>query len=204
MAGKLIVISGPSGAGKSTIYKAVLERMPTIEPSISVTTRAPRGTERDGVEYFFVSEQRFKELLDSDGLLEYAKVYDKYYGTPKQHVSDVIGRGGTIMLEIDVQGAEQIKKKFPSCITIFIMPPSLKVLESRLRGRGTDKEEVVLRRLAESKNELKKSLNFDYVVFNEVLETAIDRTEAIIASDKSSETDKVIYNKSKIEKLLNE
>lgn len=200
MSGMLIVISGPSGVGKGTIYNSVLERMPKIVPSISATTRKPRGSERDGEEYFFLTNEQFDDMIKSDGLLEYAEVFGNKYGTPKKRVLDITNNGGTVMLEIDVRGAGQIKKKFPECVSVFIMPPSLEVLERRLRGRATDSEESIVRRLSEAKREMMDSINFDYVVFNDDLMTAIDEVVAIIRS----EGNKVVRNTAKIKKIFNE
>ncbi len=200
MSGLLVVISGPSGAGKGTIYNSVLERMPENVKSISVTTREPRGTEKDGVEYFFRSDEQFKQLIESDGFLEYADVFDHKYGTPKKHVLDMIDLGKTVMLEIDVKGAAQIKSKYPSCVTIFIMPPSFKELERRLRGRGTDREESIIKRLAEAKTELSKYNLFDYIVFNDDLSEAIEATVDIIKAERN----KTARNEKKIKQLLSE
>lgn len=200
MEGMLIVISGPSGAGKGTIYSAVLEIMPSIATSISATTRSPRGKERDGVEYFFLSDSKFDELIRNDGLLEYADVFGHKYGTPKQKVLDVVNGGGTIMLEIDVRGARQIKEKFPQCVSIFIMPPSLEVLEKRLRGRATDDEKSIVRRLSEAKREIEDSFDFDYIVFNDELTKAIEEVVSIIRSEGR----KVSRNKERIKNLLNQ
>ncbi|MCH5163906.1 MAG: guanylate kinase [Clostridiales bacterium] len=198
MAGLLIVISGPSGAGKGTIYNSILERMPEIVTSISVTTRHPRKTETDGVEYFFRTEEEFSKMIANDELLEYARVFDHHYGTPKKHVMDVVESGRTIMLEIDVKGAEQIKRKFPSCVGIFVMPPSFEVLERRLRGRATDSEESIVKRLSEAKGELSTYKLFDYIVFNDNLHDAIDQTVSIIKAERN----KICRNETKIKQLL--
>lgn len=197
--GLLIVISGPSGAGKGTIYNSILQRMPEIMTSVSVTTRKPRKTETEGVDYYFRTEKQFDEMIAADEFLEYAGVFDHRYGTPKSHVMEVIRRGGNIMLEIDVKGAEQIKSKFPSCVTIFIMPPSFAVLEERLRGRGTDEEESIVKRLARSKKELEKFELFDYIVFNDDLNDAINECVSIIVAER----DRTSRNENKIKALLN-
>lgn len=199
MSGLLIVISGPSGAGKGTIYNSLLERMPELVPSVSVTTRSPRKNEIDGVHYFFSDKEKFEKMIASDELLEYADVYGNYYGTPKKRVEDVVGRGGTVMLEIDVRGAEQIKRRYPSCVAIFIMPPSFEVLENRLRGRATDSEESIVRRLSEAQRELMTASElFDYIVINDNLSEAIDATQAIIKAERN----KIQRNKTKIKQLL--
>ena len=199
MSGLLIVIAGPSGAGKGTIFHSLLERMSNTVASISATTRAPRGKEVDGVEYFFKSKEQFEEMIARDELLEYANVFGNYYGTPKKFVMDGINNGKNIILEIDVVGAEQIKRKFPECVGIFIMPPSFEILEQRLRGRKTDSEESIIRRLSEAKRELSTYKMFDYIVFNDNLEDAINQAETII----NAEHNKISRNESKIEQLLN-
>ena len=198
MAGLLIVISGPSGAGKGTIYHSVLERRPEIVPSISITTRSPRSVETEGVDYFFRTEKEFSKMMEGDELLEYAKVFDHHYGTPKKRVLDIVESGKTIMLEIDVQGAAQIKSKFPSCVCIFVMPPSFEILENRLRGRATDSEESIVKRLSKARGELSTYELFDYIVFNDNLSEAIDQTVSIIKAERN----KVSRNETKIKQLL--
>lgn len=200
MSGMLIVISGPSGTGKGTIYNAVLKIMPDIATSISATTRAPRGNEKDGVEYYFLTNEQFDEMISCDGLLEYAEVFGNKYGTPKKRALDVVEAGGKIMLEIDVRGARQIKSKFGDCVSIFIMPPSLATLEARLRGRATDSEESIVRRLSEAKREIAESKYFDYVVFNDDLGVAVDEVVSIIRSEGL----RTFRNGSKIKKILDE
>ncbi|MBE5730627.1 MAG: guanylate kinase [Clostridiales bacterium] len=200
MSGLLIVIAGPSGAGKGTIYNSLLERLPNTIASISATTRKPRGVEQDGVHYFFKTVSEFESMIERDELLEYADVFGNYYGTPKKFVMDSIQSGKNVILEIDVVGAAQIKRKFPSCIMMFIMPPSFEVLEKRLRGRATDSEESIVRRLSEAKRELSTYEMFDYIVFNDDLQQAISQAEAIICAERN----KISRNESKIKQLLNE
>lgn len=198
--GLLIVISGPSGAGKGTIYNSLLERISGIAPSISVTTRKPRKGELDGVHYFFKSKEEFEKMIDNNEFLEYADVFGNKYGTPRKFVTERLECGISLMLEIDVQGARQIKQKFPSCVSIFIMPPSFEELECRLRGRATDSEDSIVRRLSEAKTELSAYEMFDYIVFNDDLNEAIDRTASIIKAEWS----KIKRNENKIKNLLNQ
>ena len=183
--GLLIVISGPSGAGKGTVYNEVLIRRPEIQRSISVTTRAPRKGEVDGVHYYFRTEEQYQKMIADGEFLETAAVYSNYYGTPKAPVYEKLAKGQDVMFEIDTLGAKQIKKMYPDAVTIFIIPPSFEILEKRLRDRGTDSEESIRRRLSCAKSELAKYKQFDYIVFNDDLETAIGKTLAIIEAEKS-------------------
>ena len=180
--GILLVVSGPSGAGKGTICSAVREKYPDLEYSISMTTRAPRNGETEGVSYFFRTDEQFKKLVDA--FLEYARVYDHYYGTPKKYVLDKIQAGRSVLLEIDIQGAMQVKKRYPKGVFVYIVPPSLEILSQRIHARGTDSEEVIQNRLAQITNELSMMHQYDYVVVNDVLEDAVHKTCAIIEAEK--------------------
>lgn len=182
--GLLIVVSGPSGAGKGTIYHSVIERLPAIKKSVSVTTRAPRAGEIEGVHYFFRTEAQFAAMQKKDGFLETAAVYGHFYGTPKARMLEILARGEDAMLEIDICGAMQIKRHYPDSVLIFIMPPSLALLEERLRGRRTDSEESIALRLKEARRELKEYERFDYVVVNDVLEKAINEVTAVITAER--------------------
>ena len=198
--GLLIVISGPSGAGKGTVYNEVISRRPEIRKSISVTTRAPRPNEVDGVHYYFKTLEQYQEMIAHGEFLETANVYCNYYGTPKAPVLKMLDEGADVMFEIDTLGAAQIKHKYPKSISIFVMPPDFEILEQRLRGRGTESEEVMKRRLGFAKKELAKYKQFDYIVFNDKLEDAVNNVLAIIDAEKS----KIKRNEVRIKQLLNE
>lgn len=178
--GRIFVMSGPSGVGKSTIYKAIKEKLPNLYFSISCTTRAPRPKETDGVDYYFISEAEFQQKIKNDSFAEYANVHGNYYGTLKSELLGQIEKGVDVLLDIDVQGAMQIKhecEKNPifqkACSFIFIAPPSLEELERRLRSRNTETEDSILKRLANGKKELEHTGLYDYVLVNDVLDNAI-------------------------------
>lgn len=182
--GLLIVVSGPSGAGKGTICDALRKRFPKIHYSISMTTRDPRPGEVDGVNYYFTNNGHFEELLEQDAFLEHAKVYDHYYGTPKEYVYNMLQEGNHIMLEIDIQGAMQVKEKYPQCVLIYIVPPSKAVLEARLRGRHTDSDEVIAGRLAKASAELEWIPKYDYLIINDELDTAVEEASAVLQAEE--------------------
>lgn len=181
--GLLIVVSGPSGAGKGTICDELRKRFPQINYSISMTTRPARKGEVDGKNYFFSDNTHFEELIAEDAFLEYAKVYDHYYGTPKKYVFDILNQGKYIMLEIDIQGAMQVKKKYPQAVFIYIVPPSLDVLAHRLKNRHTDSDDVIAGRLAKASKELEWVTQYEYVVVNDDLDTAIDQASSILTAE---------------------
>ena len=198
--GLLIIISGPSGAGKGTVYNEVIKRRPEIQKSVSVTTRAPRPNEIEGVHYYFRTLEQYQDMIAKGEFLETASVYCNYYGTPKAPVLEMLSKGQDVMFEIDTLGAEQIRKKYPKSITIFIMPPTFKELEKRLRGRGTESEEAIQRRLSLARSELAKYRLFDYMVFNDEVENAVSSVIAIIDAEKS----KTQRNMQTINELLNQ
>ena len=178
--GKLIVLIGPSGVGKGTLVRSLLARHPDIILSISVTTRAPRVGEIDGKDYYFVSLDQFQEMVENGALLEWAKFANNCYGTPKQAVEEQINLGKSVLLEIELEGARQIRQSFPQALTIFILPPSWEELERRLRSRAQDSESAINLRLERAKTEIAAAGEFDYQVINDDLETTITQLENLI------------------------
>lgn len=170
--GNLFVISGPSGAGKGTLVKALIEQVPDAWLSVSATTREPREGEVDGKHYHFLSNERFDDLVQQDGFLEWAQVHSNKYGTPRAQVEQAVAEGKQVILEIDVQGAFQIKEKIPQSILVFIEPPSLEILEERLRGRGTETEDVIAARMNVATLELLEKIKYDIAIVNDDLDVA--------------------------------
>jgi guanylate kinase len=180
MKGNLIIISAPSGTGKTTILKKIMPRLQGLTFSVSHTTRSPRLGEEQGKDYQFVSKDAFLALRDQGGFLEWAKVHDNYYGTSKKEVTDRLNQGIDVFLDIDIQGARQVRKAAPDAISIFICPPSWQEQEKRLTGRGTDSPETIALRLKNAKAEMADVDNYDYVVINDDLDSAARMLEAII------------------------
>lgn len=183
---KLFVISGSSGVGKGTVLKGFLVKNPDFMLSISCTTRKPRNGEIDGVNYFFLSQEEFQECIDSNKFLEWAEFAGNRYGTKKKYIQQCLEEGKDIILEIDTQGALQVKKQMPEAVLIFICPPSLETLENRLRGRHTEDEATIQKRLLEVRIELERAEHFDYKVVNDDLNTAICNLEKIISGEQKS------------------
>ena len=183
--GVLLVLSGPSGAGKGTICHKLREKRNDLSYSVSATTRAPRKGEIDGKDYFFITIDRFKEMIANDEMLEYAEIYGNYYGTPKPYVMDILGHGKDVVLEIDPQGALQIKKHFPDAVFVFIVPPSLDELTKRIYNRGTDSEEVIKRRLSAATSELEYASKYDYIIVNDEVEKATNKVSNIIDAERN-------------------
>ena len=181
--GLLVVVSGPSGAGKGTICQALLEKT-TLAYSVSATTRKPRAGEVDGESYYFLSVEAFEKMIEKDELLEWAKVYDNYYGTPLKMVEEKLAAGEDILLEIDTQGAMKVREKFPEGVYIFILPPSLAELERRIRGRDTETEDVLQKRLAAAIDEIEAGKCYKYVVTNDEVDGAVDSVCAILAAER--------------------
>jgi guanylate kinase len=178
------IISAPSGSGKSTLVEKVRQIVPGLDFSISYTTRRPRGNEQNGQEYFFVSREEFQEMVRRDEFLEYADVFGNYYGTAKSVLRQAEEREKDLLLDIDVQGAEQIKRKLPSALSIFIMPPDRKTLETRLRKRSLDAEEVIQRRLVTASREIENYEKYDYILVNDRLEESIEALMAILLAER--------------------
>lgn len=182
--GFLLVLSGPSGAGKGTVSTALMQESEDIIFSISLTTRKPRPTEIDGENYFFVDEDEFKRMIEDDELLEYAKVHNNYYATPKKFVFEQIEKGEIVLLEIDVQGALQIKKKYKNAIFIFLLPPNMDELKNRIVKRGTEKPEDIDTRFNNAFKELDFVGEYDYFVVNNTVEQAVEDIKNIIAAER--------------------
>lgn len=182
--GLLFIISGPSGAGKGTIVKALRRALPTLHLSISATTRLPRGGEVNGVEYYFLERSVFNKMIEEDQLLEWAEVYGNFYGTPRHFVLEALERGNDVILEIDIQGALQVKEKLPEAVLIFIAPPSRAELQLRLIGRKTDSREEIEKRLNCMAGEMRLAGRYDYFVVNDSINRAIDHIKAIIVAEK--------------------
>lgn len=182
--GLLLVVSGPSGAGKGTICRELFKRMPGLVYSVSSTTRRPRPSEKQGVDYNFVSEEEFNRLIATDSLVEWACFSGNYYGTPQEPVMRELQAGHDVLLEIDVQGAIQVKKKFPAAVTVFIMPPSYQELRRRLINRGTDDADEVNRRLSVAMSEINRAKEYDYLVVNQEVPLAMAKIEAIMVAEK--------------------
>jgi guanylate kinase len=178
--GLLIVISGFSGAGKGTLVKALLKKYDNYALSVSMTTRAPRPGERDGVEYFFTDRKHFEETIKQDGLIEYAPYCGNYYGTPKAYVEEQLAAGKNVILEIEIQGALKIKEKFPESLLIFLTPPSADELKRRLEGRGTEEPEVVAKRLARAQEESEGVEAYDYIVINDSLDECVEEVHQLV------------------------
>lgn len=178
--GTLYVISAPSGAGKTSLVKALVKTTPELSVSVSHTTRAMRPGERPGVDYHFVDVPTFQAMIDEGAFLEHAKVFDNYYGTSRTGALEQLGREEDLILEIDWQGAAQVRAAMPGCVGIFILPPSRAVLEERLRGRGQDSEEIIARRMRDAVNEMNHYDEFDYLVVNDDFDTALQELRAIV------------------------
>ncbi len=182
--GLLLVISGPSGSGKGTLCSRLLQRRPEIVVSVSATTRERRAGEIEGKNYYYISQEEFASRIREGLFLEYAQVFDQYYGTPRDKVLEQLQENRDVILEIDIQGAMQVKKAYSQAVFIFIVPPSMQVLKERIMNRDRESIEEIERRLRESKKELTYIDQYDYVIINDKIETAVDKLEAIILAEK--------------------
>ncbi len=199
---KLFVIAAPSGAGKTTLVKFLLERNPGLRFSVSYTTRKKRKTEVEGRDYFFVIEERFLQLKEEGELLESALVFGNYYGTGRTQVQQHLARGDHVILEIDWQGARQVRDSMPDCVSIFILPPTRPELERRLRDRGTDSDEVIARRLQEANGDMSHWNEFDFVIINDEVDIAVGELEAILNGEGAANRNNNPELQQKLEKIL--
>ena len=186
--GLLLVVSGPSGAGKGTICKALLNKNDKIKLSVSATTRKPRTGEVHGVNYFFLEKEEFTTMIENGEFLEYAQIYDNFYGTPKAAIIECLEKGQDVILEIEMQGAKQIKEVYPEGVFIFVLPPSLEELKSRIVGRGTETAEEIEKRFSCAFEEINQIVNYDYFIVNEDVDKSVNDIEAIICAEKNKVT----------------
>ena len=198
--GILVVVSGFSGAGKGTVMKRLLEKYDDYALSVSVTTRAPRPGEEDGIAYFFRSREEFEQLIREDALIEYAQYVENYYGTPRSYVEEQLSAGRNVILEIEIQGARKIKEQYPDAVLLFVTTKDAMTLKERLEGRGTETPEVIAQRLARAVQESEGIEEYDYLVVNDVLEECVEQVHGII----DSEHQRIVRHKEKISKIREE
>ncbi len=184
MAGQQFVISAPSGAGKSTIINALKERVDGLGYCISHTSRRPRGTERDGMEYHFVERETFSKMIREGAFVEWARVYEDFYGTSFSSLKEQISLGLDVLLDVDAQGAKNIRRHFEDSVLLYILPPSLEILERRLRDRSTDDESIIDARVAKAQSDMKNCLWYDYVIINDDLEKAVEKAQSIVVAER--------------------
>ncbi len=199
---RLFVIAAPSGAGKTTLVKLLLDRNMRLEFSVSYTTREKRNTEVEGRDYFFVDEKRFLDLREQGELLESAEVFSNYYGTGRSQVQQQLDKDNHVILEIDWQGARQVRESMPDCVSIFILPPARPELERRLRHRQTDSDEVIARRLEEARGDMTHWDEFDFVIINDDLDTAVGEMEAILHGKGDTNLASKPELRQKVEKII--
>lgn len=200
--GILIVVSGFSGAGKGTLMKKLLETYDTYALSVSMTTRKPREGERDGIEYFFSTKEDFEKKIAENGLIEYAKYCDNYYGTPKAYVEEQLKAGKDVILEIEIQGALKVKKQFPEALLLFVTPPSIAELERRLVGRGTETAEVIRQRLLRAGEEAQGIEEYDFLIINDDLERCVEEIHNIVTASRNAPFRNTEFMKQIKEELL--
>jgi len=182
--GMFLVVTGPSGSGKTSVCKALLKMFPQLRFSVSLTTRPPRPTEADGMDYHFISEAEFRDRIRRGDLIEWAENYGQLYGTSRENMGATLREGHDLLLDVDTRGARALKKAWPGGIFVFVVPPSIEVLEKRLRGRGSETEETIRRRFDNALAEIREIVWYDYVVMNDELDAAIDRLRAIYVAEK--------------------
>lgn len=197
--GILIILSGPSGSGKDTVLNELIKDRDDVRVSVSMTTRQKRDDEIDGIHYYFVDREYFEKKIADNKMLEFAEYAKNYYGTPKEPVDEMLSNGKAVILKIEVQGAEKIRTLYPDVISIFLMPPSMRVLEERLRSRNTEDEETINHRLVIAREEMKKAPDYDFVVVNDTIESAVEGIKTIISSERL----KVKRNKKFISEVIN-
>lgn len=183
--GTLIVISAPSGAGKTTLCQKLLELMPDVRMSVSFTTRQPRSGEVDGVHYSFITKERFQTMIAEDAFVEWAEVHGNYYGTSRRQIEEICAAGKDVILDIDVQGASQIRQSYPDSVHVFVLPPSQKALQERLVGRGSDSSEVIARRLQKARDEIREYRLYNYVIINDLLDVALQELLSIVRAERA-------------------
>ncbi|MCB1858548.1 MAG: guanylate kinase [Gammaproteobacteria bacterium] len=200
--GTLFIVSAPSGAGKTSLLRRLLENDPDLQASVSHTTRPMRPGEIDGVDYWFVSKEAFRHLVEAELFLEHAQVFENDYGTSESEVKRVLDSGRDVVLEIDWQGARQVRQRFPQAVSVFILPPGLEVLRSRLVHRGQDTDDVIDLRMAKARNEMKHYVEYDYLVFNDDFELALNELRAVIQSQRLRQPVQSERYKARIRSLL--
>ncbi len=182
--GLLVVVSGPAGVGKGTIVRKMLEKDPRFVLSVSATSRGPRPNESEGKSYFYKTRAQFEEMIKNNELIEWVEYCGNYYGTPRDFVCNEIEKGNVVILEIEVEGALNVKRLFPDCVLCFIIPPDFRELEKRLRGRGTDTEDAITKRLARAKEEFEYLEEYDYLILNDCIDNAAERFFSIIQAEQ--------------------
>jgi len=197
---QVFIISAPSGSGKSTLVKSLLEREPGLIFSVSYTTRAPRGQEQEGREYHFVSREQFERMIAAGEFIEWARVFEDYYGTHRRYVDQGLAEGRDVVLDIDVQGARQLKEKIPGAVSVFILAPSREELEKRLRARGDVSDAVIRRRLAEAAREIRNFGQYDYVLINDDLQAASERLLWIVRTSRLRSSNEAV--KARVREIL--
>lgn len=200
--GTLYIISAPSGAGKTSLVKALIENTDDIMVSVSHTTRGVRSGEVDGKDYHFTEVETFRSMIADNAFLEHAEVFGNFYGTSRSSALDMMAKGTDVVLEIDWQGAQQVRQKMPEAVSIFILPPSREELEQRLRGRGTDADEVIARRLGEAVTEMSHYHEFDYLVFNDDFDTALGQLSAIVIARRQRAAVQIATHQGVLDALL--